>query len=82
MVNAFLPSEMISMPVQYKLLKCDDDEAAKQASLHQVTPNEVLVYDGQGDARLRRNTALLPHSDWMYSLNHLQLAWHQVNGTK
>jgi len=25
------------------LLKCDDDEAAKQALLHQVTPNEILL---------------------------------------
>jgi len=26
-----------------QLLKCDDDEAAKQALLHQVTPNEILL---------------------------------------
>ena len=26
-----------------QLLKCDDDKAAKQALLHQVTPNEILL---------------------------------------
>ena len=26
-----------------QLLKCDDDEAAQQALLHQVTPNEILL---------------------------------------
>jgi len=26
-----------------QLLKCDDDEVAKQALLHQVTPNEILL---------------------------------------
>ena len=50
MVAAFLLSGIIFKPVQYnlqacaiQLLKCDDDEVAKQALLHQVTPNEILL---------------------------------------
>jgi len=43
MVDAFLLLEMIFMPVPYKLLKCDDDEVAKQVLLHRVTPNEILL---------------------------------------
>ncbi len=43
MVDAFLLSEMIFMPVPFQLLKCDDDETAQQALVRQVTPNEILL---------------------------------------
>ena len=36
-----LRSDLHACAVQ--LLKCDDDEVAKQALLHQVTPNEILL---------------------------------------